>query len=128
VNQAGAPPIDANVWQPCDGSEITNPQSPLRTMGLFTNFVPNIAESFVRCASSNTGNGTGGSQIFNMGHDHGGTTGGRSPASSYEYEQDVSEGSRHAGYDHSHTVQSGLGNLTVDYPKWLKVGAFLKIQ
>lgn len=46
TNIAGAP--DPNIWQRCDGSEITNPNSPLRSVGGSPRYTPNIADRFIK--------------------------------------------------------------------------------
>jgi len=52
VNQSGVPPIDLSVWQECGGTlserEITNPNSPLRSMGAVENFVPDFRDKYPR--------------------------------------------------------------------------------
>lgn len=128
INQVGVSPIDGTVWQLCNGSEITNPQSPLRSLGLNTRFVPNINEQYIRNAGATTGNATGGSWDFPLGHNHGGNTGGRNPPSGNEYQEDEGDGVRRIGPDHNHSISSALGTITIDYPQWLKVAAYMKVQ
>jgi len=55
VNQDGVPPIDLSVWQEADGGEITNPNSPIRTVGIDTRFTPNYQDKYPRVASGPAG-------------------------------------------------------------------------
>ena len=128
INQVGAAPLDPNVWQLCDGSEITNSNSPLRTIGFIQNFVPNIDEKYIKAAPATTGNAQAGTWTFPVGHDHGGNTGDRNPSSPIAYEKDEGNGVRRIGGSHTHSIGSALGNINIDFPKWLKVAAYMKIQ
>jgi len=44
VGIPGVPTPDANVFQLCDGSEITNANSPLRSIGGVQRFTPNMED------------------------------------------------------------------------------------
>lgn len=46
TNQIGGGTPDPNVWQFCDGSEIVNPNSPIRSIGLNQRFTPDMRSRF----------------------------------------------------------------------------------
>jgi len=48
TNITGVPTPDPNIWQVCDGSEITNINSPLRSVGGSSRFTPDLTDRFVR--------------------------------------------------------------------------------
>lgn len=128
INQVGVSPLDPNVWQLCDGSEITNSASPLRTIGFLQNFVPNIDEKYIKAAATTSGNGQSGTWDYPVGHSHGGNTGDRSPGSPIAYQEDEGDGVRRIGGGHTHSISGALGTITIDHPQWLKVAAYMKIQ
>lgn len=70
VNIDGGGTPDSSIWQECNGSEITNVNSPLRSIGINNNFVPDLRDRYIRCHSGDTGNPQAGSQIHNFQHDH----------------------------------------------------------
>lgn len=129
INQVGVAPLSPNVWQLCDGNEIVHPDSPLRTIGFNQNFTPNIDEKYVRNAPAVTGNSVGGSWTFALGHNHGGLTGARDPAVVVNYDNWTDDSANSAGLPHQHSIHTALGtDITIDYPQWFKVAAYLKIQ
>jgi len=52
VNQNGVPPIDLSAWQIADGSEITNPNSPIRSVGATLRFTPDYRNKYPRVVPS----------------------------------------------------------------------------
>lgn len=65
------PDPDPSLWQYCDGSIITNPNSPI-----YNQATPNLSSerSLIKCAFSGSGT-TGGSNVINtLGHNHTGYT------------------------------------------------------
>jgi hypothetical protein len=130
INQVGVPVVDSNVWQLCDGSEIVNPLSLLRTIGINQRFTPDFPDTFIRGAPATTGNASGGSQFFPLDHGHFGGTGFDSPSGSVVYEEDGDPGARRYRESHGHGMVEGyrIGNITIDFPKWFKVAPFMKIQ
>ncbi|MDZ4810775.1 MAG: hypothetical protein SGI96_21270 [Bacteroidota bacterium] len=129
INQVGAIPINLNVWQLCDGSEIVNPASPLRSIGVNIRFTPNMPDTFMRGANTVTGNPTGGSQNFNLAHDHSGGTQGDDPSGLTAYQDDGDPGARRYRESHGHGLgPPAIGNIVIDFPKWFKVAPYMKIQ
>ncbi len=70
VNQFGGKTPDNTIWQECDGSEIVNPDSPLRTIGLDQSFVPNMKDKYPRIAANDTDNPLAGTQNHDLAHNH----------------------------------------------------------
>jgi hypothetical protein len=126
VNQLGAPSIDPNYFQLCDGSEITHPNSPLRSIGVNQRFTPTLNEVYPKFANAATGNPTGGSFDFNIDHNHGGVTG-TSTGTSFIIYNDGKDDSKPWFNPHSHAIQTGPGILTKDYPAWLKLAPYMRI-
>jgi len=73
----GVPTPDPNIWQVCDGSEITNINSPLRSVGGSTRLTPNLTGRYVRILKSLGASGTtfGSNTTTAFAHDHTGFTG-----------------------------------------------------
>jgi len=124
-NQIGAEPVNTDIWQFCDGSEIVHPDSPLRSIGINTRFVPDISEKYIKGADTLNTNPQGGSQTINFSHNHGPT--GSSGINLLIYDNDGDDNALKFDDLHAHTVNPS-GSVTVDYPKWLKVAAHMKIQ
>lgn len=124
VNQVGVTVPDSGVWQLCDGSEITNPLSPLRTQGLVTRYTPTYSDRFFRFSNDTTTNNQGGSQSFDLEHNHGGVTGDTYvPALSGE-----SGNERNNHILHNHSISSDLADATnIDYPAALLLAPYMKI-
>jgi len=123
-NQIGVGLLSQDVYQRCDGTEITHPLSPLRTIGVFARFTPNMTEKYLRFSSSKTSNGTGGSQEFDFTHDHGAETGPDTPSGPLALEED---GDRRIRVEHTHSIEENLGEVVIDFPAYYGVGAFMKI-
>jgi len=126
VNQDGVPNIDLSRWQEANGGEITNPNSPIRSVGATLRFTPNYEDRYPRVTTSAAGpNGTGGSQTHDLEHDHGGLTGGVSPTPGASLEIG---GDRRAHVEHMHTIADDLADGTfLDAPQFLKVIAYMRI-
>jgi hypothetical protein len=125
VNQFGFQPLDASVWQFCNGSEITHPLSPLRSIGFNHNYTPNINERYVKCANSvSDANTMAGTFVWNLAHSHGGQTGLRDHLN-YGYDED---GDKRFSGSHFHYLGSALNDQTIDYPKYVKLAPYMKIR
>lgn len=124
TNQAGVPPIDTSMYQYCDGSEITNPLSPLRSIGLSLNFTPNMVNKFPRGAALATGNATGGDTAWNLAHNHGGNTTAAGGGAT-----DCEEGDeQRTSTEHTHTIAASLEDGTLDWPAWVGLAPYMKIR
>jgi hypothetical protein len=47
INQPGVSAPNPNLWQLANGAEITNPDSPLRTIGINVRYTPNLVDRFI---------------------------------------------------------------------------------
>lgn len=78
VGIPGVPTPDPNIWQECNGSEIINENSPLRTIGDQQRFTPDMRDRYVKVpqifGQSGQAGGLNDSYIFR--HNHAGRTGG----------------------------------------------------
>jgi hypothetical protein len=126
VNNVGVSIPNPNVWQECNGSKITHPDSPLRSVGVDEKFTPNLQNKYVRCATQTlTTLPTGGNQSFDLEHDHLGGTGNDDPPGPDAYE---SSGDRRIRVTHSHSIDSDLQTtITVDAPAYMRLVAYMKI-
>jgi hypothetical protein len=50
VNQPGAPAPNPEIWQACDGSEITDVNSPLQSIGGDNRYTPDLKKKYLRGA------------------------------------------------------------------------------
>lgn len=126
-------PIDADVWQICDGSAITNVNSPL--VGYNT---PDFSDGRMvkGAASAGTPGTRGGSHTRDLRHDHGGTTGinwtiarGQTNGSDTDYHS-FDTGHSHS-LDNNNLNPGGTGGdmsvVNLD-PVHIKVSHYIKIQ
>lgn len=125
-NQSQGAFLDTSVWQYCDGSEITNPNSPIRSLGIFQNFVPDFRDKYPRGANDETNNSTGGSFSHNLNHSHpigvaGGGGGGLD-------EDDKGFDDQRWGPPHDHGLNTDLASPTVIIaPKYVYLNAYMKV-
>ena len=123
-NQPGVPTLDLTIWQRCDGTQITNPLSPLRTIGLSTRFTPDLRNRYPQCHDSAIGSDLGGTQTYNLQHSHGGATGVACPPIFVE-----ADGDRRFSVCHAHSIAEALSSpIVIDYPAYLHLSAFFKIS
>lgn len=119
LNQTGVQAPDTTIWQLMDGSEITYPASPLRSVGLTLRFTPNMISKYPRGAANAVSNSFGGSPTVNLAHDHGiGSVGGQIKGEEGD--------EKTARVDHSHPVESRLGNEPLE-PAHQRLAFYLKI-
>jgi len=122
INQSGGDVPSSLLFQQCDGTEIVNPNSPLRSIGAFQNFTPNLRDTYLRAASGISGNAQGGSQEHNLTHTH--ITG--IPSSIGGGMQD--KGDRRFRTTHNHLISEQYANPTVfDSPAYIYMIAYMKI-
>ena len=124
TNQAGGGTPDANIYQFCDGSEITNSNSPIRSIGLNQRFVPDLRAKFPRAANNATTNPTGGSWDHNLSHAHG--TGGPSTVGNTIT---ANKGDRRRRDFHSHDVPEQYEDpTTIETPAYITYNLYMKIS
>jgi len=126
INQVGVSAPNSSIWQLCDGSEIVDPGSPLRTIGLTTRFTPDYDLKFLRIDDTVDENPVGGSDTFNLTHDHGGQTTGLTPV------QPVlgNTGSDRKNHDpfHEHGISDDLTSpIAIDSPAGYNLAPYMKI-
>lgn len=125
INQFGVKPVNSQSYQFCDGSEITSPTSPLRTVGLNLRFTPNLLNNYPRAAVNPTGNATGGTNVWNLKHSHGGTTGGMDSLGSFN---GTDGDERKSTETHTHDMTDDLSNGTYESPAYFAIAAYMKIR
>lgn len=127
INQPDSTPPDPEVYQQCDGSEITNPDSPLRSIGINQNFVPDLRDRYIQVHNQQTGNPLTGSQEHSLRHDH--SVGGRiniNPQTGIE--EDDKDDRRYTPSSHSHDMATQYPNPTIfDAPAFVYYVAYMKI-
>ena len=64
VNLNGVSLPNSDIWQLCDGSEITQADSPMRSQGIITNFTPDLTDRFIRGSSIGNQNQFAGADAF----------------------------------------------------------------
>jgi len=122
VNQFGGGTPDNSIWQECDGSEIINPDSPLRTIGLNQSFVPNFRDKYPRIAADAVSNVDGGNQTHNLAHTH--SMG--APSSVGGGLDD--KGNRHRRVNHAHAVATQYPtDLFFNFPLFVKYIAYMRV-
>lgn len=123
TNAAGGGNPDSNVYQFCDGSEITNPNSPIRSTGLNQRFTPDMRGKYPRVAMNSTTNPSGGSWSHNLHHGHG--TGGPSAIGGTI----KTKGDRRRRDVHSHSVPEQYEDPTIiETPAYIAYNAYIKIS
>jgi len=126
TNIPGVPAPDLNIFQECDGSEITNENSPLRSIGGENRYVPNLIEHYLRVPStfglSGQNGGVNDSTLF--AHNHGGVTG----YQENDEDGDPSGDEFMAARRHRHGINSDLVNPLNVEPPYFTVRFFMRIQ
>jgi hypothetical protein len=122
INQQGGGQPNAAMWQPCDGSEITNSLSPLRSIGLNLRFTPDLRTFYPRGAVNDTSTSTGGSHNHNLQHSH--TTG----LASVQGPPLDRKGGQRRRNAHGHVLFAQYDNPTfIEAPAYVYLVAYLKI-
>lgn len=125
TNIAGVPLVDTNVFQECDGAEITNENSPLRSIGGEPRFVPNLIEHYIRVPSTFGLSGqTGGLNDNNFSHNHTGKTQIHENPEDVDPSNDAFMGKR----THFHNIEADFLNLVNVEPPFATVKFYMRIQ
>lgn len=126
LNQPGVSSPEPTVHQLCDGSEITNATSPLRTMGIDMRFTPDMRNRYLRGANAGTvlGNELGGAATLNLAHAHGGFTGAFAHAILGEEGNDNTVPAN----NHAHPISSDLSAMEPLEPAHQQIAYYLKIN
>lgn len=123
TNQPGGGTPDPNVYQFCDGSEITNLNSPIRSVGLNQRFTPDLRTKYPRAANGLTTNPIGGSWDHNLSHGHSTglptAIGGRVD----------NKGDRRRRDLHTHSIPGQYANpTTIETPAYISYNFYMKIS
>lgn len=122
-NAFGVHSPDPTLMQLCNASEIVDPNSPLRTMGIIQHFTPNLLGLYPRGAANALSNPTGGAPTVNLSHSHGGSTG------SLEGSIVGEEGEeKTARVNHSHPINPDLNGAEPLDPSHQVLAWYLKIN
>ena len=124
INIAGVELPNNNIWQECDGSEIINENSPLRSTGGTVRTTPNLIDRYLRVpATFGLSGGYGGDNEKDFKHNHSGHTG-----SHYNPSGDVDNGSIPEGRPvHNHTISNDLSLINTE-PPFYTVKFYQRIQ
>jgi hypothetical protein len=126
VNISGVDAPDPNIWQECDGSEITNENSPLRSTPSQPRFVPDLRDKYIRLTTQLGQVGTsGGVNQINLKHKHDVATWWSAEGA------DPSQGSDpkpNTMFGHSHGMSYDLVNDINIEPNYYVVKFFMRIQ
>lgn len=120
ATQSNIPSLpDSQYWQLCDGSVVSNANSPMNGVTL-----PDLRDKFVRHPSSGEIQlSSGGQDIQSLQHNHGGFTGFTNPQ---EFLQMDNGGDRVETSNHRHTIGNDLGNVTT-VPTYLALKVYVRI-
>lgn len=123
INQQGGGQPNSNYWQICDGSEITNPNSPLRSIGLNLRYTPDFKDRYPCGADTTTVNNFGGTHTHMLQHQH--TTGGANTDGGGLKKK----GSRNRRNPHGHILptQYEEDGTLVEAPAYVYLVAYMKI-
>lgn len=130
VNTPGVPQVPVSQFQYCDGSQITDVNSPLQATSGHPRAVPNLADKYIRGAAdttSNTDTGdltAGGSRTRDLSHTH--TTGAVNNGSIL-----ATDGTERHGYgspDHNHGVSTDLSDSDPIELAHVQTAYYLKIN
>lgn len=121
VNKFGVGVPNPAIWQECNGSEILNPNSPLRTIGILKNYTPDLRDRYLK-VSPDDSNPKAGSQDHALQHSH--AMGGAS---------DIGpgldkKGDRRVRVPHAHAVAEQYEEVTtISSPAFYKCIAYMKV-
>lgn len=134
LNQPGVTAPTTSQWQVCDGSDISDTDSPLASIFGTTRYTPNIRGRFVRGANASTtsGNELGGASSIAHSHNHFGTVATYIPPATFVVDgpgdpSDPFAPAAGPSFEHSHNIASQSISATLD-PLHEQVEFYLKIN
>lgn len=121
----GVPVPDLNMWQECNGSEITNPNSPLRSQGASRRYTPNMINRYMRVPINFglAGNSGGFNTTLQFKHNHGGTTNTVGVGGAIK-----SGHNANTAISHSHEITTSFPNRVNVEPPFYTVKFYMRIQ
>lgn len=126
VGMPGIPTPDSNMWQECDGSEITNENSPLRTVGDQVHNVPDLREKYIQVPQifGESGQVGGYNDNYIFRHNHAGVT----AAHLAPQDADASNSQHRVDTLHSHTIDWAFDYAYNVEPPFYTMKWFMRIQ
>lgn len=122
----GVPTPDPDYWQECNGSEITNENSPLRSLGANKRYVPDMRQRYimmVKPGGQASGTLGGENSTYAFRHNHGGITSTIGTNSDVDHSSNMQE-----ARDHYHTVGYSFDYPVNVEPPHIIVKFFMRIQ
>lgn len=121
-NQLGGGQPSSRFWQICDGSEITDANSPLRSIGLELRYTPNLRNNYPCGTNNPTSNPSYGSHNHSLQHSH--TTGGANTDGGGLKKK----GNRNRRNPHGHILATQYDEVTtIEAPAYVYLIAYMKI-
>lgn len=117
--------INPKILQECNGSEITDPDSPLRSLPSSPRFTPNLVDRYIKFPATIgvVGNSGGQNTRSDLGHSHGGQTG------IHDFSDDSdTDTDRFAATGHLHGMNSDLTATYNVEPPYYTVKFYMRIQ
>ncbi len=127
VNIPGVPLPNPDYFQECDGSEIVNENSPLRSLGLTQRFTPNMIDRYIiitPTGGQTAGQAGGYNNTYAFKHNHSGYTGSVGSNS----DSDHSHSAREAAFSHNHTIADAFPSPINVEPPFYTVKFYMRIQ
>jgi len=117
---------DSNIFQECNGSEIVNANSPLRSIGGQKRYTPNMIDRYIKVptAFGESGNVGGFNNSWIFRHNHAGLTG---TVTSPE-DGDASSSQDMTAMSHNHTISYDFDHAVNVEPPFMTVKYFMRIQ
>ena len=123
TNIPGVPPVDLNVWQECNGAEILNENSPLRSIGGNQYFTPDMTDRYIRVPTAFGESGLqGGVNTYDFAHNHTGYTEYMINPAGMDHSDAVRAHDRHR-----HTLPGDLSVINTE-PPFYTVKFYMRIQ
>jgi hypothetical protein len=126
TNIPGVENPDPNIWQECDGSEITNINSPLRSIGDQKRYTPNMTDRYLKIPNifGQSGQEGGLNDTYIFRHNHGGYTG----YFTAPEDGDSSSGQYMTKKSHRHTINYSFNYAINVEPPFYTVKWYMRIQ
>jgi hypothetical protein len=128
VGLPGVPEPDPNIWQECNGLEIINPNSPLRSQGDSLRYTPNMINRYIRVPINFgfAGNPGGYNETLQFKHNHGGRT--TTAGTGGDVKSGSFFGGRKHTRNHSHKINNSFPNPVNVEPPFYTVKFYMRIQ
>lgn len=120
ATQSALPHVpDSKYWKECDGSVVSNANSPLNGVTL-----PDLRDKFFRHPSSgDTVMTSGGVNSVNLAHSHGGVTG---TVDNRQFGQEDGDDHQDVSTPHAHSISSDMGSVST-IPLYIALKIYIRI-